>query len=95
MHPGKKNSLDVLCERYEIKEKQNRIHHNALLDALLLAKVYIKMVSNTDHIKFVNNCKNKNYGEIKNKINIIKASKNDINKHYLLINNIKKNRAKY
>ena len=41
-HPGKKNSLDALCERYAI-DHSNRTLHGALLDARLLAECYLAM----------------------------------------------------
>jgi len=41
-HPGKKNSLDALCERYFI-DHSNRTLHGALLDARLLAECYLAM----------------------------------------------------
>ena len=42
LHPGKKNSLDALCERYTI-DNAHRTLHGALLDAELLAEVYLAM----------------------------------------------------
>lgn len=42
VHPGKKNSLDALCERYQI-DNSARTLHGALLDAQLLAEVYLAM----------------------------------------------------
>jgi DNA polymerase-3 subunit epsilon len=42
LHPGKKNSLDALCERYAI-DNAHRTLHGALLDAELLADVYLAM----------------------------------------------------
>jgi len=42
LHPGKKNSLDALCERYGI-DHSARMLHGALLDAQLLAEVYLAM----------------------------------------------------
>ena len=42
LHPGKKNSLDALCERYHI-DNSTRTLHGALLDANLLAEVYLAM----------------------------------------------------
>jgi len=42
MHPGKKNSLDALCERYFV-DHSGRTLHGALLDAQLLADVWIAM----------------------------------------------------
>ena len=42
MHPGKKNSLNALCSRYEI-DNAHRTLHGALLDTELLAEVYFAM----------------------------------------------------
>ena len=42
LHPGKRNSLDALCERYQI-DNSHRTLHGALLDAELLAEAYLAM----------------------------------------------------
>jgi DNA polymerase III subunit epsilon len=42
LHPGKRNSLDALCERYFINNA-GRTLHGALLDARLLAECYLAM----------------------------------------------------
>jgi DNA polymerase III subunit epsilon len=42
MYPGKRNSLDALCDRYGISNA-HRTLHGALLDAELLAEVYLSM----------------------------------------------------
>lgn len=42
MFPGKSNSLDALCRRFEV-DNTSRTLHGALLDAGLLAEVYIRM----------------------------------------------------
>ena len=69
--PGKKNTLDALCERYAI-DNSDRTLHGALLDAKLLAYVYLKMTigqnnfsnlttenvsKNSDHVVEVDNFK--------------------------------------
>ena len=41
-HPGQRNSLDALCKRYNIDNSQRSLH-GALLDAQLLAEVYLAM----------------------------------------------------
>lgn len=43
-HPGKKNSLDALCVRYQV-DNTHRNLHGALLDADLLAEVFIRMTN--------------------------------------------------
>jgi DNA polymerase-3 subunit epsilon len=42
LHPGKRNSLDALCERYFVSNS-HRTLHGALLDARLLAECYLAM----------------------------------------------------
>ena len=42
MRPGKKNNLDVLCKEYEVNNAHRELH-GALLDAELLAEVYLRM----------------------------------------------------
>ena len=42
LHPGQRNSLDALCKRYEV-DASSRSLHGALLDAQLLADVYLAM----------------------------------------------------
>ena len=42
MHPGQRNSLDALCKRYEVDNSQRDLH-GALLDARILADVYLSM----------------------------------------------------
>ena len=41
-HPGLKNNLDALCKRYDV-DNTNRTYHGALLDAEILAQVYLAM----------------------------------------------------
>ncbi|ABX78880.1 DNA polymerase III subunit epsilon [Coxiella burnetii] len=41
-HPGQHNNLDALCRRYHV-DNSNRDYHGALLDAELLAQVYLLM----------------------------------------------------
>jgi DNA polymerase-3 subunit epsilon len=59
-HPGAKHSLDALCMRFGI-DRSHRVKHGALLDAQLLAQVYVELtggrqiglglVANTDQIR--------------------------------------------
>jgi len=49
MFPGKSNSLDALCRRLEV-DNSNRTLHGALLDAGLLAEVYINMTRGQDSL---------------------------------------------
>jgi DNA polymerase-3 subunit epsilon len=49
LYPGKSNSLDALCRRLEV-DNSNRALHGALLDAGLLAEVYIRMTRGQDSL---------------------------------------------
>lgn len=42
LHPGQKNNLDALCKRYSVDNSQRELH-GALLDAEILAEVYLAM----------------------------------------------------
>lgn len=48
-HPGQKNSLDALCKRYGVDNAQRTLH-GALLDAELLADVYLHMTGGQTHL---------------------------------------------
>jgi DNA polymerase-3 subunit epsilon len=49
LHPGKRNSLDALCERYAV-DNSTRTLHGALLDARLLAEVYLAITRGQDSL---------------------------------------------
>lgn len=49
LHPGKRNSLDALCDRYGISNAHRKLH-GALLDSELLADVYLAMTRGQDSL---------------------------------------------
>ena len=49
LHPGKRNNLDALCDRYDV-DNSARAVHGALLDAELLSDVYIAMTRGQDSL---------------------------------------------
>ncbi len=49
--PGKRNSLDALCDRYQI-DNSKRTLHGALLDAEILAEVYLAMTGGQTSLTF-------------------------------------------
>ncbi len=49
MRPGQKNNLDALCRHYEVNNAQRELH-GALLDAELLAEVYLRMTGGQTQI---------------------------------------------
>jgi DNA polymerase-3 subunit epsilon len=58
-HPGQKNNLDILCKRYQI-DATDRVLHGALLDAQLLADVYIAMTSGQKELMITDVLRNDN-----------------------------------
>ncbi|MEL6710514.1 MAG: DNA polymerase III subunit epsilon [Pseudomonadota bacterium] len=51
-HPGQRNNLDALCSRYQV-DNTERTQHGALLDADILARVYLAMTSGQKSLKLV------------------------------------------
>lgn len=96
LFPGKKNTLDALCNRYKIKNS-HRVLHGALLDAFLLGKLYLLMTSGQESMSFYNNVENiKNFescGKLlvnkKKSLKILKASIQELKLHDKYMNYIK------
>ncbi|PPI87681.1 DNA polymerase III subunit epsilon [Candidatus Pantoea edessiphila] len=53
LFPGKKNSLDALCLRYNINTNKRKLH-SAILDAQMLSEVFLMMTSGQLSLSFVN-----------------------------------------
>jgi len=66
LHPGQRNSLDALCKRYHI-DNSGRELHGALLDAQLLAEVYLVMTGGQETLLLddVAEAENPKQGELK------------------------------
>ena len=83
--PGKRNTLDALCSRYSV-DNTDRSLHGALLDANLLASVYLRMTQGQTLIKGLSevtvNTSQKNSDVIKNrKPKIIYANNYEVDEH--------------
>lgn len=87
--PGKKNNLNALCDRYHINNSKRKLH-GALLDAELLAKVYMAMTGGQVSLDFSRNAKEENKLEksrlkydknIQNKLKIVYADKEELKNH--------------
>lgn len=52
LHPGQKNNLDALCKRYDIDNSKRELH-GALLDARILADVYLAMTGGQTSLSLV------------------------------------------
>ncbi|MBA2656476.1 MAG: DNA polymerase III subunit epsilon [Tatlockia sp.] len=87
-HPGQRNSLDALCKRYEI-DNSNRTLHGALLDAQILASVYLAMTGGQanlfdDDIEIIRNAKkqaNRNEKSLVSNAPILLATQHELEKH--------------
>ena len=96
MHPGKKNSLDALCTRYEI-DRSMRQEHGALIDADLLAKVYLAMTGGQDALDLDQPVLRSQETQTKNKENknislkVQKASIDELSEHEDFLSMMKKN----
>ncbi|QCI18230.1 DNA polymerase III subunit epsilon [Buchnera aphidicola (Aphis nasturtii)] len=96
LFPGKKNTLDALCNRYKIKNS-HRVLHGALLDSFLLGKLYLLMTSGQESMSFYNDIENiKNFescGKLiinkKKSLKILKANSEELKLHTKYINYIK------
>ena len=89
--PGQRNSLDALANRFEISN-YDRTFHGALLDANILADVYMMLTGGQSKFEFSSNSMNLNNqnNDSGNKISkdglnlkLIKADKQDLKEHEL------------
>ena len=81
--PGKRNTLDALCDRYSI-DNSDRTLHGALLDARLLAYVYLKMTIGQNDFDNLNTESTMPIINRNNKLKefrIIKASQKEVDLH--------------
>ena len=84
-HPGKRNSLDALCDRYDV-DRESRKTHGALLDANLLANVYLKMTVGQTNLSGLSEVRQKmkiNETELidNRKQRVIMADEEELKKH--------------
>lgn len=66
-HPGQKNNLDALCKRYGVDNSQRDLH-GALLDAEILADVYLLMTGGQTALSLGGNQSKEQGGEDQNQI---------------------------
>ena len=96
MFPGVANNLDALCRRYNI-DTSKRKKHGALLDAELLADVFLEMNGGRQqgiNLKFENKIKARNLINTKNSVyskKIVSPSKEEFLEHQNILQNIKNN----
>ena len=81
--PGKRNTLDALCERYSVDNSDRNIH-GALLDARLLAYVYLKLTigqNNFNDLSVEQGIQDDDIDTSTKDFKVIKASKDDVILH--------------
>jgi DNA polymerase III subunit epsilon len=86
LHPGQKNNLDALCRRYDINNS-HRTLHGALLDAEILADVYLLMTGGQVSLNLANEQDGAGGGETQiaiqrnGKLKVIRASDTELAAH--------------
>ncbi len=87
MHPGQKNNLDALCKRYGI-DNSHRTLHGALLDAEILADVYLLMTGGQTKLKLASSGSSdtdstaiRRIERKANKLKVIRASADELTQH--------------
>lgn len=91
-HPGKRNSLDALCERYSVSNR-HRTLHGALLDAGLLAEVYLAMTRGQDSLVMetsVNQHADEDLPLVIDQLVLLAASTEEIAAHEALLDGIER-----
>jgi DNA polymerase-3 subunit epsilon len=73
-HPGQKNNLDALCKRYGVDNSQRELH-GALLDAEILADVYLLMTGGQTALSLGGNQSKEDGGESLNEIRRLPAGR--------------------
>ena len=96
MHPGQKNSLDALCKRYSVDNSKRELH-GALLDAEILADVYLLMTGGQTSFLLddvLNSSSNIDKvvtdSEEKKPLSVPRVSKEEENEHKKLLEKINK-----
>ena len=93
-HPGQRNSLEVLTDRYQITG-YDRSYHGALIDSEILADVYLAMTGGQRDLGFDENfskeLKSKSPDSPSNDFNLvsIEISKDDASKHEIYLNSLR------
>lgn len=95
LHPGQKNNLDALCRRYDINNS-HRTLHGALLDAEILADVYLMMTGGQVSLNLANEQDNKQQhaGELRiersGRLAVINATEQELAAHQARLDVVQK-----
>ena len=99
MFPGKRNSLDALCDRFNISN-EHRTLHGALLDAQLLAEVYIAMTRGQEDLSIdlidytVGSDSEGQSKALPTNLKVLAANKEDLEQHEKILSEIAKSSKK-
>lgn len=86
LHPGKKNNLNALCDRYMV-DNSHRTLHGALLDTELLAEVYLAMTRGQESLlgeevsKHDDNAELASGDKVRLAVRVVKASEDEVALH--------------
>ena len=92
LHPGKRNNLDALCERYGVNHSKRTLH-GALLDAELLAEVYLAMTRGQETLVIELDGAGPAGGEaftFERMLVVLRASEDELAAHHALLEEIDK-----
>ncbi len=92
LHPGKRNNLDALCERYGVNHSKRTLH-GALLDAELLAEVYLAMTRGQETLVIEPDGAGPARGEassFERMLVVLRASEAELADHHALLEEIDK-----
>lgn len=96
MRPGQKNNLDALCKHYDVNNSQRDLH-GALLDAEILAEVYLRMTGGQVTLMLDSEQEKSESGVAveqrrlpsdRERLNIIRASDSELAAHQDIIDNM-------
>lgn len=100
MFPGRRNNLDALCQRFDIRN-DHRQFHGALLDAELLAEVYLSMTRGQNDLGMDMQEENGGSGmqmhilaELPKNLKVIQADADELQAHQAVLAQIQKKSSK-
>lgn len=97
-HPGQKNSLDALCQRYHV-DNSRREQHGALLDAQILLDIYLAMtggqatlsLDDADHTSHVDFSKTRRLDPARTRLRVIQPGARELAEHEKCLARIQEN----
>lgn len=96
-HPGQRNSLDALCRRYGV-DNSNRVLHGALLDAEILADVYLFMTGGQTGLELSSGSDSADSNQVEairrvagiSSLRVLNASEDELNEHQSFVDLLNK-----